>query len=45
VMASIFFAMVSESWVWSAMLIVGVALGVLGTIAYIRTGLRELATT
>jgi CDP-diacylglycerol--glycerol-3-phosphate 3-phosphatidyltransferase len=45
VMASIFFAMVSASWVWSAMLIVGVALGVLGTIAYIRTGLRELATT
>ena len=45
VMASIFFAMVSESWVWSAMLIVGVALGVLGTIAYVRTGLRELATT
>jgi phosphatidylglycerophosphate synthase len=45
VMASIFFAMVSESWVWSAMLIVGVALGALGTIAYIRTGLRALATT
>ena len=45
VMAAIFFAMVSESWFWSAMLIVGVALGVLGTIAYIRTGLRELATT
>jgi CDP-diacylglycerol--glycerol-3-phosphate 3-phosphatidyltransferase len=45
VMASIFFAMVSESWVWSAMLIVGVALGMLGTIAYVRTGLRELATT
>jgi CDP-diacylglycerol--glycerol-3-phosphate 3-phosphatidyltransferase len=44
VMASIFFAMVSASWVWSAMLIVGVVLGVLGTIAYIRTGLRELAT-
>ena len=44
VMASIFFAMVSESWVWSAMLIVGVSLGVLGTIAYVRTGLRELAT-
>jgi CDP-diacylglycerol--glycerol-3-phosphate 3-phosphatidyltransferase len=44
VMASIFFAMVSESWVWSAMLIVGVVLGVLGTIAYVRTGLRELAT-
>jgi cardiolipin synthase len=44
-MAAIFFAMISESWVWSAMLIVGVALGVLGTIAYIRTGLREVATT
>jgi len=43
-MAAIFFAMVSESWVWSAMLIVGVVLGVLGTIAYVRTGLRELAT-
>jgi CDP-diacylglycerol--glycerol-3-phosphate 3-phosphatidyltransferase len=44
VMAAIFFAMVSESWAWSAMLIAGVALGVLGTIAYVRTGLRELAT-
>jgi cardiolipin synthase len=43
VMASIFFAMVSDSWVWSAMLIVGVVLGVLGTIAYVRTGLREIA--
>ena len=43
VMASIFFAMVSDSWVWSAMLIVGVILGVLGTIAYVRTGIRELA--
>jgi cardiolipin synthase len=43
VMASIFFAMVSESWVWNAMLIVGVVLGVLGTIAYVRTALRELA--
>jgi hypothetical protein len=36
--------MLSESPVWDAMLIVGVALGVLGTIAYVRTGLRELAT-
>jgi len=43
VMASIFFAMVSDSWVWSAMLIVGVSLGILGTIAYVRTGLRRLA--
>ena len=42
-MASLFFAMVSDSWVWSAMLIVGVVLGILGTIAYARTGLRELA--
>jgi cardiolipin synthase (CMP-forming) len=45
IMASIFFAMISASPVWNAMLIVGVALGVLGTIAYVRTGLRELATT
>jgi CDP-diacylglycerol--glycerol-3-phosphate 3-phosphatidyltransferase len=45
VMAAIFFAMVSASWVWSAMLIVGVVLGVLGTLAYIRTGMRELAAT
>jgi cardiolipin synthase len=43
-MAAIFFAMISESYVWSAMLIVGVVLGILGTIAYVRTGLRELAT-
>jgi cardiolipin synthase (CMP-forming) len=44
IMASIFFAMVSDSWVWSAMLIVGLVLGLLGTIAYVRAGLRELAT-
>ena len=44
VMASIFFAMVSESWVWDTMLIVGVVLGILGTIAYVRTGIRQLAT-
>lgn len=44
VMAAIFFAMISASWVWDAMLIVGVVLGVLGTIAYVRTGLRQLAT-
>jgi cardiolipin synthase len=42
VMASIFFSMVSESWVWDAMLIVGVVLGVLGTIAYLRAGMRAL---
>jgi cardiolipin synthase len=44
VMASIFFAMVSDSWVWTAMLIVGLVLGILGTIAYVRDGLRRLAT-
>ena len=43
-LAAIFFSMVSESVVWNVMLIVGVVLGVLGTIAYVRTGLRELAT-
>ena len=43
-MAAIFFALISESAVWDAMLIVGVVLGILGTIAYVRTGLRELAT-
>jgi CDP-diacylglycerol--glycerol-3-phosphate 3-phosphatidyltransferase len=45
VMASIFFAMVSDSWVWSAMLIVGLVLGILGTIAYVRAGMRQLATS
>jgi cardiolipin synthase len=44
VMAAIFFAMISESWVWDAMLIVGIVLGILGTIAYVRDGLRRLAT-
>jgi phosphatidylglycerophosphate synthase len=44
VMAAIFFAMISESWVWDTMLIVGVILGILGTIAYVRTGIRQLAT-
>jgi phosphatidylglycerophosphate synthase len=43
-MAAIFFAMISESAVWDAMLIVGVVLGILGTVAYVRTGIRELAT-
>jgi phosphatidylglycerophosphate synthase len=43
-MAAIFFAMISASPVWDAMLYAGVALGILGTIAYVRTGIRELAT-
>jgi CDP-diacylglycerol--glycerol-3-phosphate 3-phosphatidyltransferase len=42
-MAAIFFAMISASPVWDATLIVGVVLGILGTVAYVRTGLRELA--
>jgi cardiolipin synthase len=44
VMAAIFFAMISASPVWDVMLYVGVGLGILGTVAYVRTGLRELAT-
>lgn len=44
VMAAIFFAMISESVAWNAMLILGLLLGILGTIAYVRTGMRELAT-
>ena len=43
-MAAIFFAMISASPVWDVTLVVGVVLGILGTIAYVRTGLRELAT-
>jgi cardiolipin synthase (CMP-forming) len=43
VMAAIFFAMISDSVVWDAMLIVGVAMAVIGTVAYVRSGLRELA--
>jgi hypothetical protein len=43
-MAAIFFAMVSESPVWDALLYLGVALGILGTVAYVRTGHRELAS-
>jgi cardiolipin synthase len=45
IMAAIFFAMISASVVWDAILIAGVALAVLGTVSYVRTGLRELAAT
>jgi phosphatidylglycerophosphate synthase len=45
VMASIFLAMITPSVVWDATLIAGVALAVLGTAAYVRTGMRELAAT
>jgi CDP-diacylglycerol--glycerol-3-phosphate 3-phosphatidyltransferase len=44
VMAAIFFAMISESVAWDILLYVGVGLGILGTIAYVRTGMRQLAT-
>jgi phosphatidylglycerophosphate synthase len=44
VMAAIFFAMVSESVAWDILLYIGVGLGVLGTVAYIRTGMRQVAT-
>jgi cardiolipin synthase len=43
VMAAIFFAMVSESVAWDILLYIGIALGILGTIAYVRTGMRQLA--
>jgi cardiolipin synthase len=43
IMAAIFFAMLSASVVWDMLLVAGVILAVLGTAAYIRSGLRELA--
>ena len=42
VMGAIFWSMVVESWVWNVMLIVGVALAVLATIAYARSGMRGM---
>ena len=42
VMASIFFAMVFEGWVPKALLIFGLALGLLATALYARIGWREL---
>ena len=41
IMGAIFWAMVVESVVWDVMLITGVALAVIATIAYARTGLRR----
>jgi cardiolipin synthase len=43
IMGAIFGAMVVESVVWDVMLVVGVGLAVLATIAYARTGIRALA--
>jgi cardiolipin synthase len=45
IMAAIFFAMLSASAAWDVLLVAGVILAVLGTAAYIRSGLRELAAT
>jgi len=45
IMGSIFWAMVFESVVWDVMLVAGVALSVLATVVYTRTGLRQLAAT
>jgi cardiolipin synthase (CMP-forming) len=45
IMGSIFLAMVVESVAWDVMLIVGLMLAVVGTVSYIRTGMRELTAT
>jgi CDP-diacylglycerol--glycerol-3-phosphate 3-phosphatidyltransferase len=45
IMGAIFFAMVSTSVVWDVMLVAGVVLAILGTVSYVRAGLRELAAT
>jgi cardiolipin synthase (CMP-forming) len=45
IMAAIFFAMLSASVVWDVLLVGGVVLAVLGTAAYIRSGIRELPAT
>jgi cardiolipin synthase len=45
IMGSIFLAMVVESTVWDVLLVAGVALAVLATAVYVRTGLRELTAT
>jgi cardiolipin synthase (CMP-forming) len=45
IMGSIFLAMVVESVAWDVMLVVGLVLAVVGTVTYIRTGMRELTAT
>jgi cardiolipin synthase len=42
IMASIFFAMVSDSPVWDVMLVAGVVLAVFATVIYTRSGLSKL---
>jgi hypothetical protein len=41
IMGGIFFALVVDGWVPEALLIVGVALALLATVLYARTGLAE----
>ena len=41
-MGGIFFAMVFAGWVPAALLIVGLALAILATVLYARTGLRAV---
>jgi len=43
IMGGIFFALVVDGWVPEALLIVGVALAIVATVLYARTGLRETA--
>jgi cardiolipin synthase len=44
IMGGIFFAMVFAGWVPAALLVVGVALALLATFLYARTGIREVRT-
>lgn len=43
IMGGIFFALVFDGWVPEALLILGVALAVVATVLYARTGIREVA--
>ena len=45
IMAAIFWAMIFPGVVWDVMLIAGVALAVMATLVYVRSGLRNLAAT
>ena len=45
IMGAIFWALVFESVVWDVMFVAGVALAVLATVVYVRTGLTKLAAT
>ena len=45
IMGGIFFAMVFAGWVPAALLIVGLALAIVATALYVRTGIREVHAT